>query len=128
MFDHSQQKSLFEKTKNFIDHEPTVNDLEALRDILRYHEWKYYVENNPVISDFEYDLVFKKLQKIEHDHPQLITPDSPTQRVAQDIVSEFKTVAHIVPMLSLENSYNAEDLLEFDKQIKKVQFYFFVQY
>ncbi|MFZ1789035.1 MAG: NAD-dependent DNA ligase LigA [Saprospiraceae bacterium] len=120
MFDHSQQKSLFEKTKNFIDHEPTVNDLDALRDILRYHEWKYYVENNPVISDFEYDVVFKKLQKIEHDHPQLITPDSPTQRVAQDIVSEFKTVAHIVPMLSLENSYNAEDLLEFDKQIKKL--------
>lgn len=120
MFDSAQQKSLFEKTKKYIDQEIPTSEIENLRDVLRYHEWKYYVENNPVISDFEYDVVFKKLQSLEKENPGLITPDSPTQRVAQDIVSEFKTVAHIIPMLSLDNSYNAEDLLEFDKQVRKL--------
>ncbi|MCB0648008.1 MAG: NAD-dependent DNA ligase LigA [Saprospiraceae bacterium] len=120
MYDQSQQKALFDRTKALLTSEISVEEIEDVRDLLRYHEWKYYVENNPVISDFEYDQLFKKLQKLETENPQLITVDSPTQRLSQDTITDFTTVAHIIPMLSLDNSYNAEDLLEFDKQVRKL--------
>lgn len=68
--------------------------------------------------DHEYDLLFKQLQAIETAHPELISADSPSQRVATDLITSFNTVKHIVPMLSLENSYNEEDLKDFDAQIK----------
>lgn len=94
--------------------------LQHLRDLIIYHEWRYYVLNDPVVSDFEYDVIYKKLEKLESEHPDLITPDSPTQRVSSDLTDEFQTVAHIVPMLSLDNSYNADDLNKFDEQVKKL--------
>jgi DNA ligase (NAD+) len=98
----------------------TPKNIETLRDILRFHENRYYVQNNPLISDFEYDTLYKALEKIEKDKPQIVTIDSPTQRVGQGLVKDFPKVAHLVPMLSLENSYNAEDLLDWDRKAKEL--------
>lgn len=113
-------KNLLEMSKTWLNREVEVDEISLLRDALRYHEHKYYVENDPVISDYEYDILYKKLEKLEHLHPELITPESPTQRVGSDLITEFRTIKHITPMLSLENSYNAEDLKNFEKQILKL--------
>lgn len=91
-----------------------------LKDLLRYHEWRYYVQDDPVLSDFEYDTLYKQLEKLEADNPELVTPDSPTQRVGSDLDGDTVSVPHLVPMLSLGNSYNADDLGEFDKQVKRM--------
>lgn len=95
-------------------------DAEQLRDILRFHEYRYYILNDPLISDYEYDQLFKTLEKIEKENPALITPDSPTQRVAKGLTKDFPTVQHLVPMLSLNNSYNAEDLIDFDRKAREL--------
>ena len=94
------------------------SEIDNLRQILRFHEHRYYVLNNPLISDFEYDLLYQSLKNIEATNPHLITPDSPTQRVGSSINKSFATLPHLVPMLSLENSYNAEDLLDWDRKAK----------
>src|ERR1700722_17443809 len=94
--------------------------LEELREVLRFHEYRYAILNEPLISDFEYDTLYKALEKIEQDHPELVTPDSPTQRVASGVTKEFPTVQHLVPMLSLENSYNEEDLLDWDRKAREL--------
>lgn len=94
--------------------------IESLRNILRFHEYRYYVQNDPLISDFEYDFLYKQLEKIEKENPELITPDSPTQRVGIGLVKDFPKVEHLVPMLSLENSYNADDLLDWDRKAKEL--------
>lgn len=120
MYPAEIQKKYFEDSKHFLSHPAGINELDALKSILRFHEWKYYIQNDPVISDHEYDLLFKQLQAIETAHPELISADSPSQRVATDLITTFNTVKHIVPMLSLENSYNEEDLNDFDAQIKKL--------
>src|SRR5688572_9185401 len=95
-------------------------ELEALRDVLRFHEYRYYILNDPLISDFEYDQLFKALEKLEEENPSLITSDSPTQRVAKGLTKDFPTVQHLVPMLSLDNSYNAEDLVDFDRKAREL--------
>jgi DNA ligase (NAD+) len=95
-------------------------DIENLRNILRFHEHRYYLMNDPLISDTEYDLLYKALEKIESGSPKLITPDSPTQRVATALTKEFTQAAHLVPMLSLENSYNEEDLVAFDRKAREL--------
>ena len=122
MYDKSTQQQLFQRSREFLnlDASSLVNSVEELREIIRYHEWRYYVMNDPVISDFEYDQLFKKLEHIEHQDPKLITPDSPTQRVSDDTTSDFPTVEHLQPMLSLGNSYDLEDLKEFDRQVRKL--------
>ncbi len=121
MFSAKEQKQKYEQSKSFLKSESVSPlDIETLRELLKFHEWKYYVQNDPVLSDFEYDHLYKKLEQIEFDNPSLVTPDSPTQRVASDLNEDFAPVAHTVPMLSLGNSYNAEDLYDFDKQIKKL--------
>ncbi|MBM3922192.1 MAG: DNA ligase (NAD(+)) LigA [Sphingomonadales bacterium] len=97
-----------------------VKEVDTLRGVLRFHEYRYYVLNDPLLSDFEYDQLFKSLEKIEQEYPSLITPDSPTQRVAKDLTRDFPTVQHLVPMLSLDNSYNAEDLRDFDRKVKEL--------
>ncbi len=98
----------------------TATLIADLREVVTYHEYRYARLNDPVISDFEYDSLFKRLQALEEAHPDLVTPDSPTQRVNIDLTEEFQLVKHLVPMLSLDNSYNAEDLLAFDQSIKKL--------
>lgn len=120
MYPAEIQKKYYESSKHFLSHPAGVADLEVLKSMLQYHEWKYYIQNDPVISDHEYDLLFKQLQAIENEHPELISADSPSQRVATDLITSFNTVKHIVPMLSLENSYNEEDLKDFDAQVKKL--------
>ncbi|MBK7798139.1 MAG: NAD-dependent DNA ligase LigA [Saprospiraceae bacterium] len=94
-----------------------INDLRLL---LKYHEWKYYVDNDPVISDFEYDQLYKLLERTESIHPDWITEDSPTQRVSSDLSTRQESVSHLAPMLSLDNTYNLIDLEDFDKRIKKL--------
>jgi DNA ligase (NAD+) len=91
-----------------------------LKDLLRFHEYRYYVLNDPLVADFEYDQLFKQLQHFENKHPELITADSPTQRVGNSLNQSFQTVAHLVPMLSLDNSYNAEDLNDFDRKAREL--------
>ena len=94
--------------------------VDDLRGVLRFHEYRYYILNDPLISDYEYDQLYKSLEKIEQSNTSLITPDSPTQRVAKGLTKEFPTVQHLVPMLSLDNSYNSEDLLDFDRRAKEL--------
>lgn len=93
--------------------------IAALRDEIRYHEHKYYVEAAPEISDFEFDILYKELERLEKAHPELITPDSPTQRVGGEQIESFQSVAHRVPMLSMDNTYSYEELRSFDERIRK---------
>src|SRR6185437_4728091 len=79
---------------------------------------RYYVLNDPLISDSEYDQIYKKLEAMEKADPSLITTDSPTQRVGNSLNKDFVTVPHLVPMLSLENSYNPQDLIDWDRRVK----------
>ena len=97
-----------------------IENIENLRAKIRYHDGKYYVENMPEISDYEYDQLIKELEKLESAYPQLITPDSPTQRVSGEPVSEFTSIEHRIPMLSIENTYSEEELREFDKRIRRI--------
>src|ERR1700761_4341815 len=101
-------------------HPPKKGQLEQLREILRFHEHRYAILNDPLISDFEYDTLYKALENVEAEHPELVTPDSPTQRVALGLTRDFPTVQHLVPMLSLENSYNEEDLLDWDRKAREL--------
>ncbi len=93
--------------------------IDKIRNTIREHDYNYYVLNEPVISDYEYDKLIKELIELEHDNPKLITPDSPTQRVGGEPVEEFTTVKHDIPMLSLSNTYNHEELYEFENRIVK---------
>lgn len=94
--------------------------IEQLRETIRYHDRKYYVENNPEITDYEYDQLVKELQHLEKAHPELITPDSPTQRVGGEPLTQFATIEHKIPMLSIDNTYSDEELKEFDLRIKRM--------
>ena len=98
----------------------SAKEVEKLRDVLRFHEYRYYILNDPLVSDYEYDQIYKALEKIEAENKSLITPDSPTQRVAKDLTKNFPTVQHLVPMLSLDNSYNEEDLVAFDRRAREL--------
>ena len=125
MHDIEQTKALQQKTNDWLQAEkdftgnPSLKSIEELRDILRFHENRYYVQNDPLISDFEYDGLYKLLEKIEKENPGLFDKDSPTQRVGKGLVSSFPKVQHLVPMLSLENSYNAADLMDWDRKVKE---------
>jgi len=92
--------------------------IESIRKKIREHDYKYYVLTEPSVSDEEYDKLVKKLEKLEAEHPELITSYSPTQRVGKDLTKDFKPVRHKVPMLSLANTYNEEELYDFDRRIK----------
>jgi DNA ligase (NAD+) len=97
----------------------TSQHIESLREALRFHEYRYYIQNDPLISDFEYDMLYKSLEALEAENPDLIVPDSPTQRVGKGLTKDFPTVQHLVPMLSLDNSYNSDDLLDFDRKARE---------
>jgi len=91
--------------------------IEKLREEIRYHDYKYYVENNPEISDYEYDLLVRELKSLEERYPSLKSPDSPTQRVGGAPVEEFPVVEHEIPMLSLDNTYSSEEVKEFEERL-----------
>lgn len=93
--------------------------IKELRDRLNYHNYKYYVENSPEISDYDFDMMLRELQDLETQYPEFDDPNSPTKRVGSDLTSEFKTVAHRFPMLSLGNTYSLEELHEFIARIEK---------
>jgi len=94
-------------------------EIERLRRTIRRHDHLYYVENKPEISDKEYDSLYRKLRDLEKANPELITPDSPTQRVGVDQIKGFPQVKHIAPMMSLDNTYSADEIREFDKRVRK---------
>ncbi len=91
-----------------------------LRELLNLHSYRYYVLDDPEISDAEYDRLFRELQNIESDFPELVTPDSPTQRVGAPPLESFETVQHAVPMLSLDNAFGENDVREFDARLKRL--------
>jgi DNA ligase (NAD+) len=92
---------------------------EQLRSLLEQHNYRYYVLDDPTVSDAEYDLLFKELQSIEAQHPELASPDSPTQRVGAAPLAEFASVAHAVPMLSLNNAFSEEEITAFDNRVRE---------
>ena len=96
-----------------------VERIQQLRDAIRHHEERYYIHNDPQISDEEFDRLLHELEALEAVHPELVTPDSPTQRVAGRPVEGFETVEHAVPMLSLDNAYSDEELRAFDERVRK---------
>ncbi len=122
MYDKSAGKALDEQARQLLS---TANDqlpaevlVPQLREVINYNDWRYYVNDDPALADQEYDRLFAWLKTLEAEHPELITPDSPTQRVAQGLTKEFPTVSHWVPMLSLDNSYKAEDLRDWDRRVR----------
>lgn len=119
-----QQQSFFEDSKKFLAVKDTdkldPSEIPVLEELVRFHEFRYYVLNDPLISDFEYDRLYKLLEALEKKHPASASPTSPTKRVSSDLTEDFATVTHLIPMLSLDNSYDAEDLNKFDTQVRKL--------
>jgi DNA ligase (NAD+) len=91
-----------------------------LRHLIDHHNYLYYVDAKPEISDKEFDKLYDELKKLETDNPELVTPESPTQRVGGEPIGSFATVRHREPMLSIENTYNAEEVREFDRRVKRL--------
>ncbi|MFN8321840.1 MAG: NAD-dependent DNA ligase LigA [Chitinophagales bacterium] len=123
MYSKEQQQHLNTLTQKLLNREEigtAENIVEALKSVINYHDWRYYVLSEPVITDFDYDILFKTLRQLEAENPALVTSDSPTQRVARGLSNDFETVKHLVSMLSLENSYNEDDLNDFDRKIKEL--------
>ena len=123
MYNKEEIKIFIDETKEWLrsinDHNSSSFDftnVESLRKLLRFHEHRYYVLDNPLISDAEYDVLYNQLKKIEEQHPEIITPDSPTQRVGSSLNQSFNTVQHIVPMLSLDNSFSGDDLIDWNRK------------
>ena len=122
----SQQQELSALTRKLLQEGEAVPGKESeatqtassLRQVIIFHDWKYYVQADNIITDFEYDLLFRRLKAIEAAYPSLVTPDSPTQRLARDLTEDFPSVTHSVPMLSLDNSYNIDDLIDWDARVK----------
>jgi DNA ligase (NAD+) len=95
-------------------------EIAKLRDEIRYHEHRYYVLDAPEISDLEFDKLMQRLKELELQHPDLVTPDSPTQRVGGAPAAEFPKVRHPAPMLSLDNTYSVDDLRDFDRRVREL--------
>ena len=103
-----------------VDKEETQNRINALKEKLNQFSYEYYVLDKPSVSDREYDLLYHELEKLEKKFPDLITADSPTQRIGDSISPGFQKVQHDVPMLSLGDAFSQEDLLDFDQRVKKL--------
>ncbi len=107
-------------TKHTADRKSAEARILKLREVIAHHNYKYYVENQPEISDKEYDDLYHELDDLEKQHPDLITPDSPTQRVGEQPIGAFPKVVHRVKMLSLDNTYSADELRDFDRRVHKL--------
>lgn len=97
-----------------------AKQIAELREKIRYHEHRYYVLDDPEISDYEFDQLMRRLGDLEREHPELVTVDSPTQRVGGEAAKEFPTVPHVTPMLSLDNTYSVDELREFDRRVHEL--------
>ena len=126
MYTNEQILKFQKLTKDFItllnEHREKFEkeEISELKELLRFHEYRYYVVSDPLLTDFDYDHLFQLLKSIETNHPELVTTDSPTQRVGSSLNQQFVTVQHLVPMLSLDNSYGAEDLTDFDRKAREL--------
>jgi DNA ligase (NAD+) len=125
MYKETDIKDLLKETKEVLaekipDLMSAKNNVSRLRDVIFFHDYRYYALSEPLITDFEYDSLYKKLRKIEADYPELLTPDSPTQRAGSGLTKDFPQVPHIEPMLSLDNSYDEADLVDFDRKVKSL--------
>jgi DNA ligase (NAD+) len=98
---------------------PPASRIRELRDAIRHHEERYYIHNEPEISDEEFDRLLHELERLEADHPDLVSEDSPTRRVGGRVEAGFPTVEHMTPMLSLDNVYNEEELSAFDERVRR---------
>src|SRR5205814_6122627 len=99
---------------------PIADRIEDLRNQIREHEYRYYVSDQPTISDYEFDQLMRELQKLEQEHPEFITPDSPTQRVGGEPAKEFPSHTFSSPMLSLENAYSEEEFRDWDRRVTQL--------
>jgi len=93
--------------------------IAELRRLIRYHEERYYILAQPEIADAEFDALMHELERLESENPDLVTVDSPTQRVGGRVSAEFETVEHVEPMLSLDNAYSEEELRAFDERVRR---------
>jgi len=93
--------------------------IDELRRLIRHHEERYYILNDPEIADVEFDALVQELQSLEAEHPDLVTPDSPTQRVSGRVAAGFASVRHAEPMLSLDNAYSVDELASFDERVRR---------
>ena len=103
-----------------MNHAEAKKRIAELREQIRHHDYVYFVETRSEISDREYDKLYAELKSLEQQHPDLIAPDSPTQRASGQPLKEFKSVRHAVPMMSLDNTYSIDELREFDKRVRKL--------
>ncbi len=102
------------------DEEDVSSRIAELRRLIEYHNYRYYALDEPEISDADYDKIFRELVALENEHPELITPDSPTQRVGFAPIEKFLPFQHEMPLLSLENAMNIEEALDFDRRVRKL--------
>ncbi len=102
-----------------MDEKKALKEIEKLREEINYHNYRYYILDSPVISDAEYDRLFKRLLELEEKFPFSLTPDSPTRRIGAKPLEEFKSAAHTIPMLSLNNANTTDEAREFDERIKR---------
>ena len=102
------------------DKEQARRRIEDLRKEIDHHNYRYYVLDAPVVSDGEYDRLLRELADLEEAYPEFLSPNSPTQRVGVKPLAEFSTVSHTIPMLSLANAMTRDEVIEFDKRIKKL--------
>ncbi len=121
MYTKDDERRLYELAKSLLNsaHENGQETIDQLKEVINYADWRYYVQSDPVLADQEYDKLFKQLRHLEDKFPGLKTVDSPTQRVASGLSERFPTVSHLVPMLSLDNTYNAEDLTDWDRKCRE---------
>lgn len=102
-----------------MDKKEAASEIARLREEINYHNYRYYVLDSPVIPDAEYDRLLRRLEELERTHPELVTPDSPTQRVGARPLAAFGTVRHTIPMLSLANALARDEAMEFDARVKR---------
>jgi DNA ligase (NAD+) len=95
--------------------------IEDLKRLINRHNYNYYVLDKPEVSDYEFDVLLKELEKLENQYPEFSDPDSPTQRVGGQVIKKFNTIVHKYPMMSLSNTYSREELVEFDNRIRKTE-------
>ncbi len=129
MYSHSQTELfalqtadlLRQSKREYLSNHTTATDTAAqLRELLGYHDWLYYIQAEPILSDTDYDFLFDSLKAIEQRYPDLQTIDSPTQRVAQGLSNEFAEAIHTVPMLSLDKAYTIDDLRDWEQSLHKI--------
>lgn len=124
MYAKQDEQHLYHLAKAYVDKKDILStadartDIDNLKMIINFADWRYYVQSDPVLSDFEYDTLFKQLKGLEEKYPEQVTVDSPTQRIANGLSEKFPSVSHLVPMLSLDNTYNADDLRDWDKRCR----------